>query len=158
MKGTLRFRKAKLWWWRKQLVSERGVALPVQLAVLRRELSVGEQGVWMNARERTSGIVELRPYEKGGKPHFRPRREALPFFVASKLEAIYVAGQVAKGCPDLVIWREDPETVKLVDVRGPDWKETTKLRRTERERFIEAAARLQVPTRIVMWRVADGAA
>ncbi len=132
--------------------------MPVQLAVLGRELRGAEQGVWLNLRHRTSGIVELVHRTKAGKSYLRPRRVPLPLFAAAMLEQIYEGAGVEGGCPELVIWTEKPEGLRLVDVRGPDWVRVRSSRRVARERFTEAAGRLGVSTSIVQWEFQGSAA
>ena len=150
----LRFSRAGVWWWRKPLVREDGKAVPAELAVLHREVGSNERGVWLNSRKAASGVVALQAYEKDGKQRFRTRREPLPLFVAAQLEAIYTDAQVAKGCPDLVIWRQDREELRLIEVKCPHWDELT----AEQERFITAAAGRGVSTRVVEWEFVESAA
>src|SRR5262249_493058 len=103
------FAQAGQYWWRKPLVLVDGKPLTAELAVLGRELQPGEKGVWLNSRGRTSGVVDLVPQSTRLGPSFKTQRAPLPLFVAATLEDCYKRAKLEKGCPDLVIWRDEPE-------------------------------------------------
>jgi VRR-NUC domain-containing protein len=148
----LRFPRSGSYWWRKPLVKVKSRALPAELAVLARELRPSERGVWVNSRPKASGVVDLVPV--AGKGTFETRREPLPLFVVTKLEEIYVRGQLQRGCPDLVIWRTDRDQFRLVEVKCPEWDKPSK----DQRRFIEVASELGIDTSIVEWRFREDAA
>ena len=150
----LHFQPANVKWWRKPLVRVGGRVLPAELAVLAKELGARERGAWMNSRGTTSGVVDLVPAPAVREAGYTTRRERLPGFVARALASIYRRACLAKGCPDLVIWNIDRNTLRLVEVKCPHWDAPT----TEQERFMRAAARAGVRTRIVEWEFGDGAA
>ncbi len=147
----LSFRKANVYWWRKPLVLTGNRALTAELAVLASELGEGEQGVWLNSRGRTSGAIDLVPRSTRLGASFETRRVPLPPFVTSVLERLYAQAQVAKGCPDLVIWRAVPQSIRLVEVKCPHWDATS----AEQERFLSAAAALDIPAKVVEWEFCD---
>ncbi len=149
-----RFPKANRFWWRKPLVLVGGRAIPAELAVLAKEFRTNEGGVWLNSRARVSGVVDLVPFHGSKGPSYRTRREPLPLFVASALGNIYRRAQLGKGCPDLVIWRCDRETFRLVEVKCPHWDKPS----AEQERFIAEARGRGINTRIVEWEFSDDAA
>lgn len=149
-----RFARAHKFWWGKPLVLEGGRAIPAELAVLTAEVRANERGVWLNSRGRVSGVVDLVPFVASKGPTYRTRRSPLPLFVAAELEDIYRCAHLGKGCPDLVIWRTDRETFRLVEVKCPHWDKPS----TEQERFIAAARRRGINTRIVEWEFGDNAA
>lgn len=150
----LRFAPANTHWWQKPLVLVDGRALTAELAVLGLQLRPGEQGVWLNSRGRTSGVVDLVPRRQPDGPSFATRRTPLPPFVAAALNRLYGAAGVKKGCPDLVIWRSDPESLRLVEVKCPHWDSPT----PEQERFLEAAAAAGISASVIEWEFSDGAA
>ena len=146
-----RFAKSGQYWWQKPLVLVASRAMPAELAILAEELQPGEQGVWLNSRGRTSGVVELLPWTGEKGPTFRTRRAPLPLFVAAGLEDLYRASGVAKGCPDLVIWRTDPERFRLVEVKCPRWDRAS----PEQEQFIAEARKRGIDARIAEWEFED---
>lgn len=143
----LHFQPANVKWWQKPLVRMDGRVVPAELAVLAGELGPRERGVWMNSRGTTSGVVDLIPTTALEGSGYSTKREQLPKFVAKALAGIYRRARLAKGCPDLVIWRLDRSTFRLVEVKCPHWDAPT----TEQERFMRAAARDGVRTRVVEW-------
>ena len=146
-----RFAKAGQYWWQKPLVRVASQTMPAELAILAHELQSEERGVWLNSRGRTSGVVELLPWTAKEGPTFRTRRAPLPLFVAAGLEDIYRAAGVVKGCPDLVIWRTDPEAFRLIEVKCRGRDRTS----VEQERFIAAAGKRGIDARIVEWEFED---
>ena len=52
----------------------------------------------------------------GDPPAFRTKREALPGFVSDALTSIYEKSGLRKGCPDLVIWDQASQRLRLVEV------------------------------------------
>ena len=76
-------------------------ALPAELAILKLELRPGENGVWMNSRGTSTGVVDL--IRSGNR--FQTQRSELPRLVTTILKTLYKRGEFSKGCPDLVIWR-----------------------------------------------------
>jgi len=119
--------------------------------VLSSELAPGEQGAWLNSRGTGSGVVDLVSDSKAASG-FRARRIALPPFVTAKLRELYSRSHLAKGCPDLVIWRAG--AVRLVEVKCPHWDAPS----IEQARFMRTAAKLGVATQVVEWEFADGTA
>lgn len=130
-----------------------GKPVTAELAILALELGAHESGVWLNSRGRTSGVIDLMPVRKAGKSTFRTIRKPIPLFVAALLEQIYCRAQLAKGCPDLAIWRGDSETLRLVEVKCPHWDRPS----PEQHRFMAEAARSGVPTKVVEWEFEEGA-
>lgn len=142
-----------MYWWRKPLVQAGNRVLTAELAVLASEVGEGEQGVWLNSRGRTSGVIDLVPRSTRLDTSFETRRAPLPPFVTSALERLYARVQVAKGCPDLVIWRAVLQSIRLVEVKCPHWDATS----SEQERFMSAAPALDIPTKVVEWEFSDDA-
>jgi hypothetical protein len=141
-------------WWQKPLVLVDECPTAAELAVLATELCPGETGVWLNSRGLVSGVAELQRDQAASEPTFRTRRIPLPRFVASSLAETYQAAGVAKGCPDLVIWRSEQESFRLVEVKCPHWDTPTK----EQHAFMRAAAQRGIPTTLVEWEFDGGAA
>ena len=142
-----RFQRAGVKWWQKPLVNLDGRLLPAELAVLALELRVGEQGVWMNSRSTSSGVVELLVAQQDGERYFKTRRQRLPSFVSEALAGLYASTGLAKGCPDLVIWCSDPDRIRLVEVKCPHWDAPS----IEQQQFMGAASDNGVTTTIVEW-------
>ena len=143
----LRFRKANVSWWRKPLVLFGERVLTAELAVLASELGESEQGVWLNSRGRTSGVIDLIPCSICHGGSFKTRRVPLPPFVASALGRLYSHAHVTKGCPDLIIWHATAHRIRLVEVKCPHWDAAS----AEQNRFMSVAAALGVPAKIVEW-------
>jgi hypothetical protein len=124
-----------------------GKATTAELAILDIELEPGEQGVWLNSRATATGAVELvlRPKDNDGA--FRTRRMPLPTFVSRMLEQLYVDADLTRGCPDLVIWRDMPQGMRLVEVKCPRWDKPSR----EQEKFMSVAAAGGIQTKIVEW-------
>ena len=141
-------------WWQKPLVlvDERPTA--AELAVLATELCPGETGVWLNSRGLASGVAELQRDQEASEPTFRTKRIPLPEFVASGLAEIHQDAGVAKGCPDLVIWRTEQKSFRLVEVKCPHWDTPTE----EQDAFMRAAVQRGIPTTLVEWEFDEGAA
>ena len=154
MSGLLTFDRANAYWWRKPLVRLGNQATTAELAVLASELRPNERGVWLNSRPKASGVVELLPKQTMKGSSFQTRREALPLFVVAGLEAIYNQAQVNRGCPDLVIWRTDREQFRLVEVKCPHWDRPS----SDQQRFIDAATKQGIETRVVEWEFGERAA
>src|SRR5215207_6055002 len=115
----LRLTRSNQRWWNKPLVSCGGSKpLPAELVILRSLLQPQEEGAWMNSRNRTSGVIDL-DWTRGGKT--RTVRRQLPEFVSRALDEIYRDAQLARGCPDLVIWNPNTSTVRLVEIKCPHW-------------------------------------
>lgn len=144
--------KANASWWRKPLVRFGQKVLTAELAVLASELVEEEQGVWLNSRSRTSGVVDLVPGLPGQQGSlFKTRRASLPSFVTSALNTLYSKANVAKGCPDLVIWHAESQLVRLVEVKCPHWDRVS----ADQDRFMAAAIAMGVPVKIVEWEFED---
>lgn len=145
--ATLEFPRAGEHWWRKPLVMHDGKATTAELAILHRELGPGEQGVWLNSRGTATGAVALVPRPKGNGSAYRTRRMPLPTFVSRMLEQLYVDAELTRGCPDLVIWRDTPQGMRLVEVKCPRWDKPSR----EQEKFMSVAAEVGIQTKIVEW-------
>jgi len=112
--------------------------------VLARELRPGERGVWMNSRGTTSGVVDLVRRDD----HYQTKRTRLPDFVTSALKAVYARGDLRKGCPDLVIWRDGTERLRLVEVKCPEWDHLG----PDQTQFMAVAKGRGIPSKVVEWR------
>jgi hypothetical protein len=109
--------------------------------------------VWLNSRGRTNGAIDLVPRSTRFGASFETRRVSLPPFVTSALERLYAQARVARGCPDLVIWRAVPQSIRLVEVKCPHWDATS----AEQECFLSAAAALDIPAKVVEWEFCEDA-
>jgi hypothetical protein len=145
--GTLQFPRADAYWWRKPRVMHGGRATTAELAILDRELETGEQGAWLNSRGTTSGVIELVACTTGEQKSYETRRIRLPPFVSRALEGLYVEAKLTKGCPDLVIWRDVPRCIRLVEVKCPRWDKPSR----EQEKFMSVAAAAGIRTKLVEW-------
>src|SRR5271167_3196603 len=143
----LRFESAGHKWWNKPLVSFRDRPVPAELAVLSIELGAGESGAWMNSRGTDSGVVDIATENDT----YVTQRVALPAFVSAALKHIYRTAQIARGCPDIVIWNSDTKRVRLVEVKCPHWDKPSK----EQEMFLQAAESAGISAKIVEWEFRD---
>jgi hypothetical protein len=148
----LRLIKANASWWRKPLVRLGQKILTAELAVLACELVEEEQAVLLNSRSRTSGVNDLVPGLPGrqGSP-FKTRRAALLSFVTTALNTLYSKANVARGCPDLVIWHAESQLVRLVEVKCPNWDRIS----ADQDCFMAAAVAMGVPVKIVEWEFVE---
>ncbi|MDQ6892658.1 MAG: VRR-NUC domain-containing protein [Acidobacteriota bacterium] len=121
--------------------------MPAELAVLAAELSPNESGAWSNSRGLSGGVVELQRDQADPNLAFRTRRIPFPEFVVSGLSEIRRAAGADKGCPDLVIWRTDQRSFRLVEVKCPHWDTPTR----EQIGFMCEATRRGIPTKVVEW-------
>lgn len=144
----LRLRKANVSWWQKPLVRLGQKVLTAELVVLASELVEGEQGVWLNSRSRTSGVIELVLGLPGrqGNP-FKTRRMALPSFVTSTLDKLYSKANVVRGCPDLIIWHAESQLLRFVEVKCPHWDKVS----ADQDCFMAAAVAMGLPVKIIEW-------
>jgi hypothetical protein len=110
--------RANVKWWNKPLVFHHGRALPAELVVLDREVRSPEQGAWLNSRGMRLGVIDLQLDASG---RLRTVRVELPKFVSETLADLYCRAGVRKGCLDLVIWDLRGKTLRLVEVKCPDW-------------------------------------
>ena len=129
------------------MVEFRGRILPAELAVLTMEMGDDEKGVWMNSRGTTSGVVDLIDNPDSANTRYSTRRTALPQFVASKLCDIYRSANLKRGCPDLLLWHQNTESLRFVEVKNPNWDKPS----SSQTKFIEIAKKCGVPTKIVEW-------
>jgi len=143
------FQRAGEKWWQKPLVDANGAALPAELVVLQLEKDDCEDGVWINSRGTTSGVVSLK--RVGGK--FRTVRKALPDVISKFLREAYRCPSLAKGCPDLVIWNASSEQFRFVEVKCPLWDRPSK----EQNEFMAYARSYGVAAEIVEWVFEDDA-
>jgi hypothetical protein len=104
----------------------------------------GETGVWLNSRSLRSGVVGLVVDPKGA---FRTIRAVLPDFVREKLQAIYSATGLVRGCPDLVVWDPVKTTVRPIEVKCPHWDKPS----LEQTQFMSAAETQGIVTAIAEW-------
>jgi hypothetical protein len=124
-----------------------GKATIAELAILDRELEPGEQGVWLNSRGTVTGVVELVHSSTGSGDAYRTRRVLLPAFVSRTLKQLYIDAELTKGCPDLIIWRDMPQGMRLVEVKCPRWDKPSR----EQEKFMSVAAAAGIRTKVVEW-------
>ena len=141
------FKPANQTWWKKPLVQYADGAIPAELAMLRAELSAGEQGVWINSRGTQTGVVDLIPTRASGGPSFATRRERLPQFISETLRDIYRKSGLSKGCPDLVIWDLKTQGIRFVEVKWRNRDRTS----IEQEAFLKAAKTRGLLTVIAEW-------
>ncbi len=146
----LKFRSAGCKWWNKPLVLFKGRPLPAELAILSLEMGSDELGAWLNSRGTKSGVVDLLTAELDSS--YRTQRIQLPAFVSSILANLYDVAQVAKGCPDLVIWNPLASVVRLVEVKCPHWDKPS----AEQEQFLCTAKSVGVNAKIVEWELSIG--
>ena len=130
-----------------------GGVTTAELAILKAELRPNETGAWLNSRGRTSGVIALHR-DHDTKSGFRSMRVPLPGFVVAGLARIQRAANVAQGCPDLVIWRTDRESFRLIEVKCPRWDRPSR----EQRSFMRAALRRRVSATVVEWEFDGGAA
>ena len=144
----LRFQLGTDRWWNKPLADLGGRVLPAELAVLAAEVGPHERGTWINSRGTKSGVIDLiRDTDSAGKPSYKTRRAALPAFVSAALAAVYEKSGLSKGCPDLVIWEEAGQHLRLVEVKCPHWDRPS----VEQVEFMRVAATMGIPTSIAEW-------
>jgi hypothetical protein len=139
-----RFARSAQRWWNKPLVDHAGDHLPAELVILPSLLKPGEEGAWMNSRGRLSGVVALQRSEEG---KVRTLRRKLPSFVSRTLGEIYEKARLARGCPDLVIWNESTQQLRLVEVKCPHWDRPS----SHQQEFMRVAAKRGVSTEVVEW-------
>lgn len=130
-----------------RIEGHRGRATTAELAILDTELEAGEQGVWLNSRGTKTGVVELVPRPTDDPDSYQTRRVQLPAFVSRALETLYSDPDLNKGCPDLVIWRDEPPGIRLVEVKCPHWDKSS----PEQEKFMSAAAAAGIQAKLVEW-------
>jgi VRR-NUC domain len=143
--NMLLLERANVNWWNKPLALHHGLALPAELVILDREVRFPEQGAWLNSRGTKSGVIGLRP-DAGGR--LRTVRIELPKFVSEALAALYCLAGVTKGCPDLVIWDLQGETIRLVEVKCRDWDAPS----AEQAQFLATAGERGIAAAVVEWR------
>lgn len=141
----LKFPRANVTWWQKPLVIFGGAVVPAELAILRTECGSNERGVWLNSRGLATGACDLIARES--RTGFQTVRERIPRHVAEVLKSIYDHTQLTKGCPDLVIWRTDASTFRLVEVKCPHWDRPS----AAQVEFMAEAERRGVGTKVVEW-------
>ena len=137
------FQRANAKWWQKPLVEVNGAALPAELAVLQLEKEDCEDGVWINSRGTTSGVVALE--QVAGK--FKVVRRTLPNVVSKFLKEAYRSPSLARGCPDLVIWNTSSAKFRFVEVKCPLWDRPSK----EQDEFMTYARLQGIAAEIVEW-------
>ena len=152
--AILKLKSAQYKWWRKPLVIFNGRALPAELAILAMELSPGEDGAWINSRGTQSVVVDLISSSGLANGNYVTRRAPLPAVVSAALKQMSHAANEKRGCPDLVIWNEKENRIRLVEVKCPHWDRPT----VEQERFLEAAQAAGIMAKIVEWEFREGAA
>ena len=135
-------------WWRKPLALHKGRLLPAELVILAMEVESGEEGAWLNSITVRSGAVDLiRTPVDGGKPAFKAKRTVLPDYVSEKLSQCYLASNVKRGCPDLVIWGLKSKKIRLVEVKCPHWDSLSQ----EQESFMRTAMKYGIEVKTVEW-------
>jgi len=77
----------------------------------------------------------------------RTVRRQLPEFVSRALDEIYRDAQLARGCPDLVIWNPNTSTVRLVEIKCPHWDRPSR----EQKEFMLTAEKKGIVTQVVEW-------
>lgn len=137
------FSKSYEIWWRKPLVSLGGRNLPAELVILRINQSKDEQGVWINSRGYKSGEVDLIKDKTG----YKTKRIEIPLYVASIITKIYSRTNKRRGCPDLVIWHNNQNKLRFIEVKCSHWDHV----REGQEEFINAAEALGINTEIIEW-------
>lgn len=146
MRGNvLILERANVKWWNKPLALYHGRALPAELVILDREVRSPEQGAWLNSRGMRLGVIDLQPDTSG---RLRTVRVDLPQFVSKTLADLYHRAGVTKGCPDLVIWDPRGETLRLVEVKCPDWDAPS----AEQALFLATAAEDGIVASVAEWR------
>jgi len=145
---VIQFSRANAYWWRRPLVRLDSRTLPAELAVLSLELQPSENGAWLNAPTKASGIVDFQPVPSGLT--YRAIRKPLPLFVVATLERINQQVGLGSDYSYLLIWRADRESVRIVEVK---WSGAQ--RRRNRVPFADAAGSLGIPTTIVEWQFVD---
>jgi hypothetical protein len=141
------FQNARQSWWQKPLVVYDGRVLPAELAILQLEKKSREDGVWINSRGTKTGAYDLVSVE--GK--FKTLRKQLPQECSSFLEDTYKYGDLAKGCPDLVIWDKTSIAFRFVEVKCPKWDRLS----SEQIAFISHAQQRSIDTQIAEWLFKD---
>jgi VRR-NUC domain len=137
--------RANVKWWNKPLALHHGRALPAELVILDREVRSPEQGAWLNSRGTRLGVIDLQQDASG---RLRTVRIELPKFVSETLADLYGWAGVTKGCPDLVIWDLRRETLRLVEVKCPDWDAPS----AEQAQFLATAGERGIISSVVEWR------
>lgn len=141
----LHFKRSPHRWWQKPLAEVEGRPLPAELAVLQSELRPGEDGVWLNSRGTSSGVVDLISGTNGKLVAVRVQ---LPGFVADALRSLYTAFGEKRGVPDLVIWNTERHRVRLIEVKCPDWDRPSE----HQVRFHSIAREQGIEVSIAEWR------
>src|SRR4051812_24112257 len=141
----LLFEKSLHRWWQKPLVELEGRTLPAELAVLRAELRSDEAGAWLNSRGVASGVVDLTT---GAAGKLETVRAPLPAFVSQVLAELYKTFGKKRGAPDLVVWNTTTQSLRLIEVKCPDWD-----RPSEHQVEFHSIARAKgIPVSVVEWR------
>jgi hypothetical protein len=140
----LKFSRSSHRWWNKPLVEYGGEQLPAELVVLRSSLRPGEEGAWMTSRGRRSGVTGI---ERTADGRTTTLRRTLPDFVAKALSELYQEAGLARGCPDLVIWKIQGQELRLIEVKCPHWDRPSH----QQDLFMGVAARRGIPTEVVEW-------
>lgn len=138
------FEPANAIWWNKPLVKHNGVIVPAELAALQQVLQPGEVGVWMNSRGLKTGVVGFNNKVS------QTIRIPIPEAVSNVVKKIYKMSELKKGCPDLVIWRENGSSVRFVEVKCPHWDTPS----SEQISFLRTAERLGLEVSIFEWQFA----
>lgn len=120
-----------------------GKPLPAELAVLYLSLCEAEKGVWMNSR--STRVTDLIRDKQTGK--FKTVRAQLPGFVSKVLESFYARPEIKRGVFDLVIWNEERQTARFVEVKCPHWDRLT----PEQAVFVDIAEEMGTETSVVEW-------
>ena len=82
-----------------------------------------------------------------GQEGYRTVRVPLPPDVSSKLATLYSVSGLKRGCPDVLIWNQQGQIVRLIEVKGP--KDSIK---PEQMQFIKTAERLGIRCQVVEWK------
>ena len=142
-----RFNKAQERWWNKPLAIVGNRFLPAELAILEKEITEGEKGVWMNSRGIKSGVEDVIKLYHIDKYKLKTIRINLPDFVSKTLFGIYESTGLSKGCPDLIIWNEITKNIRFIEVKCPHWDKPSK----EQDVFLQEIKKIGLPAVIVEW-------
>lgn len=137
------FEKSESRWWQKPLVQSRHGLIPAELAVLYLELEDDEEGVWINSRGTKTGVRSLELHDG----RFTTVRQRLSAPVSQFLKKAYQKERLARGCPDIVIWKLDSPEFRFVEVKCPLWDRLSK----EQVEFIAYSEGRGISTAVAQW-------
>lgn len=98
----------------------------------------------MNSRGTASGVVELTRDASG---EYKTRRERSPTFVSNLLQSLYSQTGLSCGIPDLVLWKNQEQTARFIEVKCPHGDEPSE----EQDTFLGAIRARGYSALVIEW-------